>query len=82
MSKPLDQDWNDIPSVNVEPTHGSHSKPREARGGVLAPADVALLKRALHVYKIDCIRATDSDRDPHPDMAAIGNLLHRLGRIA
>jgi hypothetical protein len=82
MSKPLDDDFNNVPVVDVVPTHGAHSQPREARGGTFATSDIALIKRALHVYKIDCLRSTESDREPHPDMAAIGNLLHRLGRIA
>ena len=55
--------------------------PKESRGGVFAPADIPLIKRALHSYLVDCIRTQDSERDPHPDVNSIANLLHRLGRI-
>lgn len=57
--------------------------PKEAKGGVIAPADVPVIKRALQVYLIDCLRTEGySERDPHPDVTPIANLLHRLGRIA
>ena len=54
---------------------------RAARGGTFAPADIPLIKRALHVYLIDFMRTVESERDPHPDVSSIANLLHRLGRI-
>ena len=54
---------------------------KEAKGGTFAPADIPLIKRALHVYLLDCQRAVESERDPHPDVNHIANLLHRLGRI-
>jgi hypothetical protein len=56
--------------------------PKVAKGGVFAPADIDLIKRALHVYLIDCNRTVESERDPHPDVNKIASLLHRLGRIA
>ena len=56
--------------------------PKEAKGGAIATADIPLIKRALHVYLLDCNRAVDSERAPHPDVNQIANLLHRLGRIA
>jgi hypothetical protein len=56
--------------------------PKEAKGGAIAPADIPLIKRALHVYLIDCNRAVESEREPHPDVNKIASLLHRLGRIA
>ena len=56
--------------------------PKAAKGGVIATADIPLIKRALHVYLLDCQRAVESERDPHPDVNQIANLLHRLGRIA
>lgn len=75
MGIPLDSDWND----NCREVA---SKPREARGGAFAPADIPVIKRALQVYLIDCMRTEGyGDRDPHPDVAPIANLLHRLGRI-
>ena len=97
MSKPLDEDWNNlstieeemtdagkaVPVVDVVPNHGSHSLPKQAKGGTFAPADIPVIKRALHVYLMDCMRMEGySDRDPHPDLHVISNLLHRLGRIA
>ena len=56
--------------------------PKEVKGGVIATADIPLIKRALYVYLLDCQRAVESERDPHPDVNQIANLLHRLGRIA
>lgn len=59
------------------------NKPREAKGGAFAPADIPVIKRALHTYLIDIQRVEGySDRDPHPDQSAVANLLHRLGRIS
>ena len=55
--------------------------PKESKGGTFAPADIPVIKRALHSYLIECIRIQDSERDPHPDVTTIANLLHRLGRI-
>jgi len=55
---------------------------KEAKGGTFAPTDMPVIKRALQVYLIECLRTEGySDRDPHPDVAVIANLLHRLGRI-
>jgi hypothetical protein len=56
--------------------------PKQAKGGVFAPSDIAVIKRALQVYLVDCLRTEGySERDPHPDVTPIANLLHRLGRI-
>lgn len=52
--------------------------PREAKGGALAPADIPVIKNALHAY-LDKIVAVDEE---HPDISKIASLLHRLGRIA
>ena len=55
---------------------------KESKGGTFAPADYPVIKRALHAYLIECLRTEGvSERDPHPDVAVISNLLHRLGRI-
>ena len=55
---------------------------KEAKGGVFAPTDIPVIKRALHVYLVDMQRTEGySDRDPHPDLNAVASLLHRLGRI-
>ena len=55
---------------------------KESKGGTFAPADYPVIKRALHSYLVECLRAEGvSERDPHPDVVVISNLLHRLGRI-
>jgi hypothetical protein len=55
---------------------------KEAKGGVFAPSDYPVIKRALHSYLLDLMRVEGcSDRDPHPDVAVISNLMHRLGRV-
>jgi hypothetical protein len=55
---------------------------KESKGGVFAPTDYPVIKRALHSYLLDLMRVEGySERDPHPDVAVISNLLHRLGRI-
>jgi len=80
MSIPLDGDWNDIPAkIEEDMTDAGKADklPRQAKGGAFAPADVPLIKRALHIYLIDCMRA---DED-HPDITHISNLFHRLNRI-
>jgi hypothetical protein len=55
---------------------------KESKGGTFAQTDIPVIKRALHAYLVECTRVEGySERDPHPDVAAISNLLHRLGRI-
>jgi hypothetical protein len=56
---------------------------KEVKGGTFAPADTPIIKRALQSY-IAAIQKIEgySDRDPHPDLSAAANLLHRLGRIS
>lgn len=55
---------------------------KEAKGGVFAPSDYPVIKRALHSYLLDLMRTEGySERDSHPDVSVISNLLHRLGRI-
>jgi hypothetical protein len=55
---------------------------KEVKGGTFAPTDIPVIKRALHSYLLDLMRVEGySERDPHPDVAVISNLLHRLGRI-
>ena len=52
--------------------------PKQAKGGVFAPADIPLIKRALHSYLVDCLRTEGySDRDPHPDVTPIANQIGR-----
>jgi len=67
----------------IEKEMNDFSGPTPVKGGTFAPTDIPLIKRALHSYLIDVTRAEGySDRDPHPDVVGISNLLHRLGRIA
>lgn len=55
---------------------------KEAKGGVFAPSDYPVIKRALHSYLLDIMRTTEATcHDPHPDVAVIANLLHRIGRV-
>jgi hypothetical protein len=51
------------------------TKPKEARGGTFAPADVKIIKDSLdyYVHYSDTITADDERH--------IANLLHRLNRI-
>jgi len=66
--KPLDEDFN-------TPQRPGAPGPKEARGGVLALADIKVIKQALGWYVNTCQGQTDMD-ERH-----IANLLHRLGRI-
>ena len=59
---------------------GKASGPKQVKGGAFAPTDIPLIKRALHVYLLDCLRAETEEQ--HPDVTPIASLLHRLGRIA
>ena len=79
MAIPLDGDWNNIAARLEEDMTdaGKASQQREAKGGTFAPADIPVIKRALHVYLIDCLRADEN----HPDVMHISNLFHRLNRI-
>lgn len=67
MAKPLDDDFN----------YDVKSAPREARGGVLAPADIPLIKRCItsHIATLGDSNEDESDR------RQIVNLLHRLNRM-
>ena len=64
-------------SLSLQPIANAVTR-SERKGGTFAPADIPLIKRALHVYLIDCQRANDN----HPDVTLVANLLHRLGRIS
>jgi hypothetical protein len=55
---------------------------KEVKGGTFAPSDMPVIKRALQTYLVECLRTEGySEREPHPDVVPIANLLHRLGRI-
>lgn len=55
---------------------------KESKGGTFAPADMAILKRALHAYKDILVRVEDSERNPSTELSQVANLLHRIGRIS
>jgi sRNA-binding carbon storage regulator CsrA len=63
MGIPLDDDWNMIPV-----------KPKEAKGGVFAPADIKLIKEAITQYAQN---STDEQV-----VKQVVSLLHRLNRIS
>jgi hypothetical protein len=51
------------------------TKPKEAKGGTFAPADVKIIKDAL-MFFIDVANDLTTEEQRH-----ISNLLHRLNRI-
>lgn len=53
------------------------NKPKEAKGGTFAPADVALIKKVLLAHISD----SSYTLTPAEEQQAV-NLVHRLGRIA
>lgn len=55
--------------------------PQEAKGGAFAPADMKLIRKALHVYLTECVLEEEANGEAHPDVKPIANLLHRIGRI-
>lgn len=56
--------------------------PRQVKGGTFAPADMEILKRALHAYKDVLIITEDNERVISDELAKVANLLHRIRRIA
>lgn len=56
----------------------SLAQPKQAKGGVFAPADIALIKRALDVYKTQLVQTEVSEREPSAELNQLANLLHRL----
>lgn len=58
-------------------TTESINKPKGARGGTFAPADVALIKKVLMAHVSD----SSVTLSPAEEQQAI-NLIHRLGRIS
>lgn len=55
---------------------------KEAKGGAFAPADMEILKRALHAYKDVLLFTEESERNASDELVKVANLLHRIGRIA
>lgn len=57
-------------------------EPKQSKGGVFAPSDMEILKRALHSYKDVLVRTEESERNTSDELTKVANLLHRIGRIA
>ena len=55
---------------------------KESNGGTFAPADMELLKRALHCYKDKLVQIEKTERVTSPELVKVSNLMHRIGRIA
>lgn len=56
-------------------------EPKQSKGGVFAPSDMELIKRALYSYKDILVRTEESERNTSDELMQVANLLHRLGRI-
>lgn len=81
MAKPLDDDFNyDIlkPSPITEGGCGVVQQPKQSKGGVFAPADIALIKRALDAYKTQLVQTEETEREPSAELVQLANLMHRL----
>lgn len=52
--------------------------PKQVKGGVFAPADIELIKRALDVYKTKLLESEESERTPSQELVQLANLLHRI----
>ncbi len=84
MGKPLDEDFNyNFAATDTSPiTTGGvsfvSSTPKQAKGGVFAPADITLIKRALDVYKTQLVQTEESERTPSQELIQLANLMHRL----
>ena len=82
MGIPLDGDWNDLPAkIESEMTDAGKADwghPKQAKGGVFAPADMAILKRALEMYKNHLVQTEESERTVSLDLIAVANLMHRI----
>lgn len=55
---------------------------KESKGGTFAPADMEILKKALHAYKYNLLQSELSERNPSDELVKVASLLHRIGRIA
>lgn len=82
MGIPLDGDWNDLPAkIESEMTDAGKAdwgKPKQVKGGVFAPADMAILKRALEMYKNHLVQTEESERTVSLELIAVANLMHRI----
>lgn len=73
MTKPLDDDFNfDVKSGITEGGISMVTQPKQARGGIYAPADVKLIKDALLFYVQHNGNITDQEE------SQVVNLMHRL----
>lgn len=53
-------------------------QPKQAKGGVFAPSDIDLIKKALYVYKDKIMEALPNEREPDAELNQLANLLHRI----
>ena len=66
----------------IENEMNDFGAPKQVKGGVFAPADMDILKRALLAYKDVLIMSEDNERTVSDELAKVANLLHRIRRIA
>lgn len=66
----------------IENDMNDFGAPKQVKGGTFAPADMDILKRALHAYKDVLIMTEDNERVVSDELAKVANLLHRIRRIA
>lgn len=80
MNKPTDENFKFNVTSTSSITEGgiSLTTPKQAKGGVFAPADMDLIKRALYVYKDKLMAEAVSERDIDPELSQLANLLHRV----
>jgi hypothetical protein len=70
MAKPLDDDFNYNVGTGITQGGISLVTPKQAKGGVFAPADISLIKEALANYAQGDIEDAKQRQ--------VANLLHRL----
>jgi len=54
---------------------------KESKGGTFSTLDFILIKKALIYYKDEIILSDIDAEEKENEISAIGNLLHRLGRL-
>lgn len=64
---------NNLDRIEEEMTDAGKTQPRHAKGGVFAPTDVNIIRRALLFYMTEQGEALQEGEDRQ-----IANLLHRL----
>lgn len=63
-----------IPGFGTEARQAEHA-PKQAKGGVFAPTDIELIKKALSFYVSKSLTIEDWEE------RQLSNLMHRLNRI-